>query len=685
MSMAFQAQAKAAAKPSFTPVHGSVLQRACACGGPSGETGECEECGKTRLSLQRSARRPELGALSSGGVPPIVHDVLRSPGQPLNPGARAFMEPRFGHDFSHVRVHTDARAAESARTVNALAYTVGRNVVFGAGQYAPGTGNGRRLLAHELTHVVQQSSHRVGSADDIAISGEGALESEAEQVSAEIMRGGSTGRSGVNLRVGHPQLNRADPAAVASVVGRGAVVGSGIQFWPTNVVDTQVGPVSGRGGLIGDQANRLSVIIGENLTLRGLARQLMPLWSTATPFTPPGGGPPVPNAIITEEQLARGLLVFNQFYLPVPAMTQWRAGLRFPLPVEIDELTGMATVHPTLIQDLAATFDAAWTPLLDLAAVATVAPAPADLTRQAADFLAAEPSVTGRGISLGTRAITNALAERPFITEVFRQLGPDAFDVALAFMDELVNRQIDLLQSQRDGAAILAQIDAALAARPAVLSVTQQASFDRATLMLGRRAAIVPQAPPGRACEPGRVRNVTVQPVFFRNNAADPAPTGGSFAGRMQVARDVWEKLGVQFTVNAAIIRDDAAHKTAGSTQAELAAIAALRTGAGIEVFVVDNDIAILGGAATFISAPGPASKTILSDRGTSDTLLAHEIGHDLGLVHPGDGTAHDGDANTIMQPTGSHSVANSTRNTALNSQRLTWPAGAATCIRPDP
>jgi len=183
MSMAFQAQAKAAAKPSFTPVHGSVLQRACACGGPSGETGECEECGKTRLSLQRSARRPELGALSSGGVPPIVHDVLRSPGQPLNPGARAFMEPRFGHDFSHVRVHTDARAAESARTVNALAYTVGRNVVFGAGQYAPGTGNGRRLLAHELTHVVQQSSHRVGSADDIAISAEGALESEAEQVS----------------------------------------------------------------------------------------------------------------------------------------------------------------------------------------------------------------------------------------------------------------------------------------------------------------------------------------------------------------------------------------------------------------------------------------------------------------------------------------------------------------------
>jgi hypothetical protein len=66
------------------------------------------------------------------------------------------MEPRFGRDFSRVRVHTDARAAASAQALNALAYTVGRNVVFGAGQYSPGTSQGDRLVAHELTHVVQQ-------------------------------------------------------------------------------------------------------------------------------------------------------------------------------------------------------------------------------------------------------------------------------------------------------------------------------------------------------------------------------------------------------------------------------------------------------------------------------------------------------------------------------------------------
>ncbi len=78
-------------------------------------------------------------------------------GEPLSQSDRAFFEPRFGYDFSHVRVHGDVRAAESARAVNALAYTVGQDVVFGPGWYAPGTNEGSHLLAHELTHVVQQS------------------------------------------------------------------------------------------------------------------------------------------------------------------------------------------------------------------------------------------------------------------------------------------------------------------------------------------------------------------------------------------------------------------------------------------------------------------------------------------------------------------------------------------------
>jgi Domain of unknown function (DUF4157) len=181
---------------------GSV-QRKCPCGGTPGPTGECEECRKKRLSLQRRADGPKPDE-----VPPIVHEVLRSPGQPLDPETRAFFEPRFGHDlslvppfanrsvpmpanltigashdyleqeaeitaqnimgrsatsttrghdFSRVRIHTDDKAAESARALSALAYTVGRNIVFGQSRYKPNTRAGAKLMAHELAHVIQQS------------------------------------------------------------------------------------------------------------------------------------------------------------------------------------------------------------------------------------------------------------------------------------------------------------------------------------------------------------------------------------------------------------------------------------------------------------------------------------------------------------------------------------------------
>jgi len=98
----------------------------------------------------------------SAAAPPVVHEVLRTPGQPLDRAARAFFEPRFGHDFSRVRVHGDPRAAESAAAVSARAYTVGSHIVFGAGEYAPHTNAGRRVLAHELAHVQQQNEGRVG-------------------------------------------------------------------------------------------------------------------------------------------------------------------------------------------------------------------------------------------------------------------------------------------------------------------------------------------------------------------------------------------------------------------------------------------------------------------------------------------------------------------------------------------
>jgi hypothetical protein len=138
-----------------------LLQRKCACGGIPGPSGECEECRKKReAGLRRlvSDARPSTLDSQPLAAPPIVHEVLRSPGQALDAATREFMEPRFGHDFSGVRVHTGAKAAESARSVDADAYTVGRDIVFGPGRFEPQKDRGRRLLAHELTHVVQQGA-----------------------------------------------------------------------------------------------------------------------------------------------------------------------------------------------------------------------------------------------------------------------------------------------------------------------------------------------------------------------------------------------------------------------------------------------------------------------------------------------------------------------------------------------
>jgi Domain of unknown function (DUF4157) len=110
---------------------------------------------------RKAALSQDSGTIASAAgsgmeAPPLVHEVLRSPGQPLDAAARAFFEPRFSHSFEQVRIHTDPAAAASAREVNALAYTRGQDIVFASGQFAPTGERGQRLLAHELTHVVQQ-------------------------------------------------------------------------------------------------------------------------------------------------------------------------------------------------------------------------------------------------------------------------------------------------------------------------------------------------------------------------------------------------------------------------------------------------------------------------------------------------------------------------------------------------
>lgn len=132
------------AAPSSISPASMAIQRKCSA---------CEEEDKPH-----KLERKESGSTAAGSfAPPLVHDVLGEPGAPLDPGARAFFEPRFGVDFSHVRVHTDGRAAASARAVQATAYTSGRHIVFDSGRYQP-RNTQDSLLAHELTHVIQQGS-----------------------------------------------------------------------------------------------------------------------------------------------------------------------------------------------------------------------------------------------------------------------------------------------------------------------------------------------------------------------------------------------------------------------------------------------------------------------------------------------------------------------------------------------
>lgn len=223
----------------FTPVSRAVLQRQCACGTHTMGRRECAECEKkqvngkllqTKLAIsepgdvsEREAdrvvdhamkmspaevsriqhghmaqrlvqRRTTSTATGLAEAPPIVHEVLRSPGQPLAPATRAFFEPAFGHDFSDVRVHADAKSEESARTINALAFTIGQNIHFGAGEYQPASSQGKRLLAHELAHTVQQRGIDAGtqwlSAARMAPEADH-LEREADRAAEQVVTGGA--------------------------------------------------------------------------------------------------------------------------------------------------------------------------------------------------------------------------------------------------------------------------------------------------------------------------------------------------------------------------------------------------------------------------------------------------------------------------------------------------------------
>jgi outer membrane protein OmpA-like peptidoglycan-associated protein len=190
---------------------------------------------------EASRNKPSLSP-DAGLVPPDVHQVVNSPSSALDHRARAFFEPRFGFDFSRVRVHADSSAAESARALDATAYTVGRHIVFDAGRYDPRSSGGRRLIAHELAHTIQQSSAietgklSIGSPSDTSErEADGAASSALSDglVAVQSQRPVSVQRQ--SNQPGPPRLDLAENASPLMAGALGSMTIDGFETGKTNI------------------------------------------------------------------------------------------------------------------------------------------------------------------------------------------------------------------------------------------------------------------------------------------------------------------------------------------------------------------------------------------------------------------------------------------------------------------
>lgn len=217
------------------------------------------KCAEPTQQLQRM----KSSATQTSEVPSIVDEVLASPGQPLDVPTRSIMERRFGHDFSKVRVHTDAKAAESAKAVNAQAFTVGSNVVFEAGQYAPSSVAGQQLLRHELTHVVQQAQSHDIPDQRIVVDPSPAAEEEATSVEHANFDGPVTNLGGIRAiqRYSGPKYS---PQEKADMV-RGNVKSDTSDEQLASKYGFQPGDIVFRKGSV-----PLAFLIDENVTHGGL-------------------------------------------------------------------------------------------------------------------------------------------------------------------------------------------------------------------------------------------------------------------------------------------------------------------------------------------------------------------------------------------------------------------------------
>ena len=184
--------------------------------------------------MARAVSADSPGGESAGEplAPPIVHNVLRGAGRPLDAAVRADMEPRFGRDFGGVRIHDGPRAAASARAVEAEAYTVGHDIAFASGRYAPETAGGRALLAHELAHVVQQGG--AAASDGLTVAPAATAEERAADDAADrVVRGETAGPLSAPGASAVRRLQRKEHGTYVSTLGEKAFLDAGAAFYKT--------------------------------------------------------------------------------------------------------------------------------------------------------------------------------------------------------------------------------------------------------------------------------------------------------------------------------------------------------------------------------------------------------------------------------------------------------------------
>lgn len=177
----------------------------------TGEQAKTEE--PKRKKRKSTVQRKAANTAYEPVAPAIVNDVLESSGQAMEPAAREFMETRFGHDFSQVRIHTDAQAGKSAETINASAYTAGNHIVFASGRYSPGSPDGQHLLAHELTHVLQQQAPGIFPST-IPL---GALDDNAEHEAHRMASAAGFDRAGIRPATRRPLTLMRQPQSLQAV------------------------------------------------------------------------------------------------------------------------------------------------------------------------------------------------------------------------------------------------------------------------------------------------------------------------------------------------------------------------------------------------------------------------------------------------------------------------------------